>query len=468
MMFRWESCLSTQAMRALVLALFFAAPLAAAEDVRILHDSLTCWPQDQFMVVRAGFRPPTEISTAKFYYRAQQHVNFYFVVLAANALGDARAVVPMPSPGTTHIEYFIELVTPDFTAIRNEPTVVPVGEAQACREQDPSLMLYSGENPNLVVGATRAGVPQITPGFQARGMVDFISISGGVTTGGAGKLPIILGGIGAGGAVFALTRSGGDEPPNNSNPPIGGGSTTITVSTTTSVASGGGGPTTTSVAGGGGGPTTTTVTGSASTSVPIGSTTTGGPTTSPTTGPTTAPANADMSLLMTGTYVPPAPPSNTPFVIFTKTATNIGTAQANNVLIFTTSLPSGATLSGLTNCAAGNPIICNCGNVPAGNPCVGQIRYIPSGSGSYSVSATVTASNDSNGGNDNASASAIVPLRQSPLVLELRTSLIAPPTDGRVRGQLIVNDSNFVEVDNGGPRTIHTNGRAGRNRFRAR
>lgn len=169
---------------------------------------------------------------------------------------------------------------------------------------------------------------------------------------------------------------------------------------------------------------------------------------------------------MTGTYVPPAPPTNTPFLIFTMTATNIGTAQANNVLIFSTSLPSGATLSGLTNCSAGNPIICNCGNVPAGNPCVGQIRYIPSGSGSYSVSATVSASNDSNGGNNNASATAIVPLRQSPLVLELRTSLIAPPTDGRVRGQLIVNDSSFIEVDNGGPRTIHTDGRPGRNRFR--
>ena len=121
------------------------------------------------MVVRAGFRPTTEVSTAKFYYRAQQHADFYFVELAANALGDARAVVPMPGPGTTHIEYFIELVTPDFTAIRNELTVVPVGDAQTCREQDPAMMLYSGENPNMVVGATRAGVPQITPGFQARG-----------------------------------------------------------------------------------------------------------------------------------------------------------------------------------------------------------------------------------------------------------------------------------------------------------
>ncbi len=240
------------------------------------------------MVVRAGFRPQTEISTAKFYYRAQQHVDFYFVELAANALGDARAVVPIPAPGTTHIEYFIELVTPDFTAIRSEPTVVPVGDAQACREQDPSMMLYSGENPNMVVGATRAGVPQITPGFQARGMVDFISISGGVTTtaagGGVGRLPIILGGIGAGGAIYALSGSGGDETPNNPNPPIGGGSTTITVPTTTSVTGGGGGPTTTSVAGGGG-PTTTTVTG-ASTSVPLGTTTTGGPTTT-TGGPTT-------------------------------------------------------------------------------------------------------------------------------------------------------------------------------------
>ncbi len=225
-----------------------AAPNFAQEPV-VQHQALECLPNNQFPQLDAAIQPGAEVQTAKVYFRSQAYPDFYYVLMkrpeAAASLDLFQAILPKPSPDTARVVYYIEAVNRAYQSGRSGENTSQVSSDEDCRRRDPAAAFFTGGRPGIVVGATRVGAASLPPGFQAAGIVSFISAVGAAsaTGGGIGTGTAALIGAGAAAAVGGAVAVGGG----------GGSSTTTTVSAATTTST-----TTTTVA-----PTTST------TSVPV-------------------------------------------------------------------------------------------------------------------------------------------------------------------------------------------------------
>ena len=176
----------------------------------INHQAISCWPRDEFLELQVSFQPPEEVLKASVHFHWDRNAFLYFVEFAVDAQGRGRAVLPKTGPNMTGAVYFIELLTPSYVAVRGEEIRVPVKDAAECR-QDPAVAVYSGEQPNITVGATNLTATPVPPGYQDVGIQYFVDSSGAVTSaagGGSGKTLAFVGvgaGVGAGLAVLDCT-----------------------------------------------------------------------------------------------------------------------------------------------------------------------------------------------------------------------------------------------------------------------
>ena len=166
----------TRVVCVLLAAILLPSTSLAAE---IQHEPITCWPRDAFPVARAGFQPRSDIMMAKLYFRAEHEVDFHFVEMALDAQGNGRAVLPQTLEGTAGVTYFIEWVTLGYAAYRTDERNVPVADISECRQRGGPPPVFTGQEPNIAVGSTRAGASQIPGGFGANGITQFISPTGG-------------------------------------------------------------------------------------------------------------------------------------------------------------------------------------------------------------------------------------------------------------------------------------------------
>lgn len=270
--------------------------------------------------------PPEDIQTAKFYFRSTAYSDYYYVELT---LGQSRgrAIAPKAQPDTVEVTFYTELVTRSFSAFRTEERTVPVASGAECKRRDPETAFYSGQNPDIAVGATRLGTTPLPPGFQADGISRFLSATGitGEAGGGgvSGKAIGIIAAVGGGGAA-ALALSGGGSSETTTT--VIGGITTTNVSiSSTSTAIGGVTSTTTTVGGGGSTSSTTTTVGGGSTSTIFGSTTTSGGSTTTIIG------------------------SSTTTIIGSSTSTSVGTSSTTSVGSSTTTIGSSTTTAGTSS-----------------------------------------------------------------------------------------------------------------------
>src|SRR5262245_19583919 len=161
-------------------------------------------------MLRSTFVPPGDIQTAKFYFRSTEHPDYYYVELTLGP-GGGTAIGPKAEPTTASVTYYLELVTKSFNSFRTEERAVPVASGSECKRRDPEAAFYTGQNPDIAVGATRAGVASLPPGFQAECISRFLNVLGSVgDVGGggiSGKAIGIIAGVG-GGAAAALALSG--------------------------------------------------------------------------------------------------------------------------------------------------------------------------------------------------------------------------------------------------------------------
>jgi uncharacterized repeat protein (TIGR01451 family) len=187
---------------------------AAQVDPSIQHNAIECWPRDQFLVLRAGFQPGVEVMSAKVYFRSDKYLDFYYVELTVEPTGGGQAVMPKPSLETEKIIYYLEMVTRSYTSARSAEWDPPVIESGECRRRDPMAAWFTGDSPNIVVGATRLGAPAIPAGFEASGITGFINaagVAGGAGGGGLGAAPVLVavGAAGATAGVVAGSQGGG-------------------------------------------------------------------------------------------------------------------------------------------------------------------------------------------------------------------------------------------------------------------
>jgi len=446
------------------LLLSLGAEATAQGEPVIGHQADDCWPEDQFPELAAEIQPGEEILTAKVYFRSDKYPDFYYVEMAIEPSAENfLAVLPKPGPETERVIYYLEAIDSTFNGGRTEEYDPEVEDP--CKRRAPAA--YTGADPGIIVGATKAGAVALPPGFQAVGIAGFITAAG-VSTGVGGGLGIgsavaIVGVAAAAGGVVVV--AGGEAtttvvpaagPPSTTSIPTGGAptttvppATTTTTRTTTSTTSV---PTTTTSA-----PSTTTSVPATTTSVPA--TTTVASTTSSTT-TTTITSTTTTSISTTTTTLPPVT------ACFSETKLNSCVWQ------FDASCSTGPIVQY-------NWAIDSAGNMPAPRPPVsqsGQIVTIDWNPPTYggcsgaliSVQLTVVGS----GGQTNSVGQGFnIDLKTSNERGGLRASftsfLSIPPHDGGARGFIVLNNARVEASSNSGPASHVFRGLAGKNTIEA-
>ncbi len=205
----------------------------------IRHEAVEYVPTQEFPQVEAEVESDEEdVESVRLYFRAAEYPDFYYVEMVPTEEEDTdllvvRAILPMPASTTRELVYYIEATTVSRQTARTAQIATQVTSASVPGS-------YTGTNPNIVVGATRAGAPSMPPGFQSVGISGVVSASGAVSSAGGGAGTGTLVGAGAGVAaavagVAVLTTSDSDTGSGSGS---GDGSTaTITTTSTSSTTS---------------------------------------------------------------------------------------------------------------------------------------------------------------------------------------------------------------------------------------
>jgi hypothetical protein len=178
----------------------------AQTSITVEHSALDCLANDQYAQLTAMIQPGEIVQSSRVYFRAAQHPDFYYVEMAGE--GDIfSAVLPIPSPDTEQVVYYIEAVDMDFNNAQTPEADPEVSDSETCEKRNPEAAYFQGDNPDIVVGAVTAGASSIPLGFQATGITGFISASGVVTSVGAAAAG--AGSAGAAGAAAAAAGAAG-------------------------------------------------------------------------------------------------------------------------------------------------------------------------------------------------------------------------------------------------------------------
>jgi hypothetical protein len=407
------------------LSLTFEERAFAQGEPRIGHQAEDCWPEDQFPSLEAAIVPGKEILSAKVYFRSEQYPDFYFVEMKGELTPDHfLALLPKPSPETQRVIYYVEAIDSSFSGGRTEDYDPEI--KSPCKRRAPGAYL---ENPEIVVGATKAGAAAIPPGFEAAGIVGFVTA--------AGVSSAVSGGLGVGATVAVAGAAA-----------AAGGAVIVAGGDTTTSAASAGPPSTTSA------PPVVTST----TTTTIGTSTTTVPST------TTSPSTTTTSVASTTTTAAPSPVN----ACFTATKLN------SCVWRFDAACSTGAITQH-------HWVIDPAGNMPGPRPPVNHtgptivINWNPPAFGGCSGSPTITVQLTvvgSGGQTDTASQSVRIDLRDpdrdSARRATFKSFLSIPPQDGSVHGFLVLNDASRIDGISNSTPTIHPfPGRAGENAIEA-
>ena len=179
----------------------------------ISHSPLLCTAPGRNPIVEASILPSSDIRTAKVYFRSDKYPKFYYIEMTPSKTGFHTAL-PKPSAETARIYYYIEAVDLSFNNMIGTEHIVEVSQRCAPPNLDPQPNI----DPEIVVGASEAGLPALPPGFDTLGIVGTISAAGvsSVISGGSGiSSAVVVGAVAAsaGGAVAAVTVLPGDPKP---------------------------------------------------------------------------------------------------------------------------------------------------------------------------------------------------------------------------------------------------------------
>ena len=176
----------------LVLALTFQSGIAASGYVAlltgpvILEQPLEYMPENRFPQVGAVIQSASTIRTAKLYFRAEQYPDFYYVEMTRDRDRDKFvAVLPMPKSDTKAVLFFIEVMDAAFQSTRTALRRAKVTDNLAL-----ASFFFPGDEPGIILGATRDGAPRIPPGFESKGVVGGVDADGTVKTGGGHGLAL--------------------------------------------------------------------------------------------------------------------------------------------------------------------------------------------------------------------------------------------------------------------------------------
>ncbi len=213
-------------------ALSEAAGLAMTVE---LTPPVECWFHNRFPQIGATIGNTAGLRAVRLYYRCSTFADTYFVDMQLEG-GRHQGVAPMAEESCPSVFYYVEAIEEDFNSGRSEEREAEVSSDTECRRRDPRAAWFPGDDPQIIVGATREGAAAVPPGFKAAGIAGFVSpgaAAAAAASGGGGSGPIIIGAAAAGGGAGALlaVAGGGDETTTSSPAPAPPTTATTTSST---------------------------------------------------------------------------------------------------------------------------------------------------------------------------------------------------------------------------------------------
>ena len=144
------------------------------------HAGVDCIAEDQHSMLSSVIQPEDQVQSARIYFRAAQHPDFYYVVMQQGLMTEAGTVtqpdgeiftgiLPIPGPETEKVIYYLEAVDPNFNMAQSQEHDPDVTDLDNCKRRDPGAAYYTGQDPGIIVGATVAGASAVPVGFQAAG-----------------------------------------------------------------------------------------------------------------------------------------------------------------------------------------------------------------------------------------------------------------------------------------------------------
>jgi hypothetical protein len=419
--------------------------LAASPTIE--HEPLRCWTSDKFPVVSATV---SDARTVKVYYRAVEYPSFFFDDGRREANGAFAAIMPMASPQTKDVVYFVEALNDAYQVSRTREYTVPVKESRDCSESEHGQW-FEGDDPKIVARAVDPAGPRLPPGFQTAGLV-----------GSGNSKPLLFGllGAAAAGGVILANGAGSDDRVVSAGAPVGdpgpvsGNTTSVPVTTT----AGTGSNTSTTVLGSPTAPGTTTVPGTSTT--PPGTTTVPVTTTSPTTTSATPP-RADLGISFSSN--PPGSSAIGTVLPYRVSVTNGGPDTATGVTA-TMSFSMAVALNsapGMCSGLLGSEMVCTIGTMAPGASQAVDFRVIGLIPGNLVVDAEVSGDQqDPNSSNNHDSVSTSVTTLLRTLgtsQVTIRSELV---TEGMDRGReqslqgLVRAGDQLYEISSEGARVL--------------
>ncbi len=160
-------------------------PASAMAEMTIRDAETECITNQPFPMIEAVVDPAPQ--EARVYFRSADGEDYYYIQMAG---GDGRyqGVLPVPSPETTRIVYYVEAVSAAADASRTPDFEVSVRDEGACDGR-----LYLGADPQIVIHSTVGGSAVLPQGFLPSGVAATVSAAGV-----SAPVAVAAGGLGAG------------------------------------------------------------------------------------------------------------------------------------------------------------------------------------------------------------------------------------------------------------------------------
>lgn len=159
----------------LSMSFFYAAPLGAAEPVKISHQKVTCIPGGAQAKLLCDVTLSTYIDFVRVYFHSNAYKDDYFVEMRHGAGNRFFAVLPWADTAVTKgVTYRIVVKAGDGTESSTEPFNIPVlGNCPVSLSDE-----EKGYASNLVIGLTTSAQPLVPQGFLCKGIVSLITANG--------------------------------------------------------------------------------------------------------------------------------------------------------------------------------------------------------------------------------------------------------------------------------------------------
>ncbi len=202
---------------AFLIVLLALTPLEATAAPVVTHSKISCVPASGNALVTANITSSSPVISARLYFRsAVKSSGDYYLELRKGNAGTYWAVLPLPLPETTAVNYRILVKDANGAETGTETYLVPT--SGSCPVTlTPEETRYAN---NLVIGLTSDSQSPVPDGFQCKGVVIKITVAGelmpneecrkvlAAAAGAAGTVVSTAGWIAAGAGAAALAGGG--------------------------------------------------------------------------------------------------------------------------------------------------------------------------------------------------------------------------------------------------------------------